>query len=173
MAGKQLLAGVLVLGALALGGISPAAAAGTKTYTNATHGYSMSYPANWKAHAKYQGQDVGFVAPDKATFVTAYAVQGTATAKEIKDQQSKVLMGLGTPEGTLAYKTRKIGGVTFETSAITTKLKDGTVLDVALADGIHNGYLYDFEIVVKDAAKTAATEANQGINIVTSVKFLS
>jgi hypothetical protein len=169
MAIKHTLALAALLVGMSIAGV--ANAAGMKTYTNKARGYSMHYPSSWTIKKHAGRTDVEFVAPDTNAIVTATATAGSATKAAIKTQQAKILKGVGTAQGSVAFKVVGINGVTYGLSEVVTKTAQGKVLDVVLLDTVHGAYIYDFNAFLLYKGPTYKGETTTVQQMLNSIKL--
>jgi hypothetical protein len=166
---KHTVAFTVLLGSMSL--TSLAHAAGMKTYSNKAHGYTIQYPASWTRTPHANNADIEFQAPDTNALVTASATKGTASTKEIKAQQAKVLKGLGKAQGPLNYKLASINGITYQLTEVVTKTSQGKLLDAVLLDSVHGAYLYDFEAFLLYNGPTYKAETKTVDQILNSIQL--
>lgn len=169
---KKMLAGIALVGTLItadMGSAGAMSAHAMKVYTSKAHGYSMSYPSDWKVKLNGGGQDAEFRAPDGNGFLSALGVRGTATKAEIKSQQRKVLLGLGKPQGAVSYGLKTINGISYQVSEIVSKATSGQILDVIVLDTVHGAYLYDFEAISVLHTSTTKKETGEIIASLNSI----
>jgi hypothetical protein len=81
---------------------------------------------------------------DGFAFISANAIDGTASAPEIRARQKQVLGQIGKPASTLNYVIKSINHLSFQISEEVVKASNGRLMDMILLDAVKNGRLYDF-----------------------------
>ncbi len=127
---------------MALPGAHAAQAAAMKTYTNNKAGYRISYPADWTV-VTGQGLDLMLRTTDRNAFITANASRASGSPAQINAAQKNVFKQLGTLQGKVIVRNKKVGVLAIETAEAVVK-SNGKRIDVYLVDVSRHGYIYDF-----------------------------
>lgn len=130
-----------------------------KTYANPSYGYTFRYPATWKLRSNIRiaglSKTDALLGPTGSVLETPDGIDGMALitksgppAAAFAAQARLLLNQQVTIQGKIAFGTREIGGVTFQSAQAIAKNSNGALGQETVLRGVHGAHTYGILVAV-------------------------
>lgn len=178
------------LSVVATGGSAPSPVAAArdqairlKTFADPWYGYTLRYPATWKLQPDVQIASlsktdallgpVGSIlqAPNGIDGVVLIVKPGTSPAPFAAQARALLTQGV-TIQGKIAFDTRTVGGVTFQSAQTTAKSSGGDRGQETVLRGVHGTHTYGILVVLLLNRPTTSQRRVEIGSILANITFM-